>query len=50
VEYLPLRFDYNVQGVRIQTFLVQDPVLRSLRGSFDVAISISSFEHDGLGR
>lgn len=45
-----MRFDYNVPGARIETFLVHDPVLHGLRGSFDVAISISSFEHDGLGR
>jgi hypothetical protein len=50
VEYLPMHFDYNQNGSRIETFLVNDPALHSKRGTFDVAISISSFEHDGLGR
>jgi hypothetical protein len=50
VDYLPMRFSYNMHGARIETFLVDDAALLSLRGSFDVAMSISSFEHDGLGR
>jgi hypothetical protein len=50
VEYLPVSFDYNRNGTRIETFLADDPALRHMRGSFDVAMSISSFEHDGLGR
>ena len=50
VEYLPLQFDYDQDGVRIETFHVDDPSLRDLHGAFDVAVSISSFEHDGLGR
>ncbi len=50
VEYAPLQYDYNQNGVRIDTFKPQDRSLQNLKGSFDVAISISSFEHDGLGR
>jgi hypothetical protein len=50
VEYLPLHFDYDKEGVRIETFHVDDPSLRDMQGTFDVAVSISSFEHDGLGR
>ena len=50
VEYLPLHFDYNKEGVRIETFHVDNPSLRNMQGTFDVAVSISSFEHDGLGR
>jgi hypothetical protein len=50
VEYAPLNYDYNRNGVRIETFKPNDASLARLKSSFDVAISISSFEHDGLGR
>ena len=50
VEYAPLQYDFNRNGVRIETFKPDDALLAGLKGSFDVAISISSFEHDGLGR
>ena len=50
VEYAPLRYDYHRDGVRIETFMPNDASLLQARGTFDVAMSISSFEHDGLGR
>ena len=50
VEYAPLSYDYDRDGVRIETFMPNDASLEEARGTFDVAMSISSFEHDGLGR
>ncbi len=50
VEYAALQYEYDRDGVRIETFTPNDAALLDLKGSFDVAMSISSFEHDGLGR
>jgi hypothetical protein len=50
-EALPTTIDYNFiefQDARIG--FMKAPVAEDIAGRFDVALSISSFEHDGLGR